>query len=268
MDGIGKKITISAVCSLLAACSAGNAEAPQYVMENIAINEPGCSSGDGRICASVQLSYPVFSGTEEGVETLNSNVTGLLLDGYASVDSLCGVFFRQWSVFRETAFSDTPGHAHGDMAQAQEEDEYFPDVWYYSRTADVCGHGRGFVSLMFRTATNSTVYQYGRKYALLSLPDGRILSPEDVFSDTEAVRRIISSEFMRSNGISEGISLAEQGVMLSDGLLPLTDDFAVCDTVAVFHYDMAEIAPNLLPDDDIRIAVGKIKPFLIPLSEN
>lgn len=73
---------------------------------------------------------------------------------------------------------------------------------------------------------------------------------------------------MRSNGISEGISLAEQGVMLSDGLLPLTDDFAVCDTAVVFHYDMSEIAPNLLPDDDIRVPVGKIEPFLIPLNEN
>ena len=154
------------------------------------------------------------------------------------------------------------------MSHDQEEDEYFPEVWYYSRTADVCGHGRGFVSLMFRTATNSTVYQYGRKYASLSLHDGRLLAPEDVFSDTSAIRRVISSEFMRSNGISEGISLAEQGVMLSDGFLPLTDDFAVCDTAVVFHYDMSEIAPNLLPDDDIRVPVGKIEPFLIPLNEN
>ena len=46
------------------------------------------------------------------------------------------------------------------------------------------------------------------------------------------------------------------------------DDFAVCDTAVVFHYDMSEIAPNLLPDDDIRVPVGKIEPFLIPLNEN
>lgn len=268
MGNIGNKVmAVAAACSLFAACSAGDAAEPPYVMENIRRYEPGCSSGDDRVCASVQLGYPVFSDAESS-QSLNSNVSDLLLDGFGSVDSLCNAFFGQWAGYRETVFSDTLGHAHVDMSHDQEEDEYFPEVWYYSRTADVCGHGRGFVSLMFRTATNSTVYQYGRKYASLSLHDGRLLAPEDVFSDTSALRRVISSEFMRSNGISEGISLAEQGVMLSDGLLPLTDDFAVCDTAVVFHYHMSEIAPNLLPDDDIRVPVGKIEPFLIPLNEN
>ena len=113
----------------------------------------GCSSGDDRVCASVQLGYPVFSDAESS-RSLNSNVSDLLLDGFGSVDSLCNTFFGQWAGYRETVFSDTLGHAHVDMSHDQEEDEYFPEVWYYSRTADVCGHGRGFVSLMFRTATN------------------------------------------------------------------------------------------------------------------
>lgn len=268
MSNIVDKITtVAAVCSLFAACSAGDTASPLYVTENIRRYEPECSSGDDRVCASVQLSYPVFSDAESQ-QALNSNVSDLLLYGYESVDSLCNAFFRQWAGYRDSVFYDTLGHTHGDMSHEQEEDGYFPDVWYYSRTADVCGHGRGIVSLMFCTATNSTVYQYGRKYASLSLYDGRLLALEDVFSDTAAVRRVISGEFMRANGISEGISLAEQGVMLSDGLLPLTDDFALCDTAAVFHYDMSQIAPNLLPDDDIRVPVVKIEPFFLPLDEN
>lgn len=218
------------------------------------------------MCASVQLSYPVFSGTETA-RILNANVSRLLLDDYGSVDSLCSAFFRQWAGYRDSAFYDTLGHGHNGIRHEQEEDEYFPSVWYYSRTAEVCGQNMGVVSLVFRTATNSTVYQYGRKFASFSVSDGRRLIPSDVFSDTAAVRRVISGEFMRANGISEVISLSEQGVMLRDGLLPLTDDFAILDTVVVFHYDMSEIAPNLLPDDDIRVPVVKIEPFFLPLDK-
>lgn len=221
-----------------------------FDMTGIHRYEQGCDSLQGAVCASVNLRYPVFKGEDEkAVAASNALIGDILYGAMGTADTLCSRFFTQWGNIRDSLAADSCGQEEDHI---HDEDE-FPAPWYYNAVLEAAGTRGRLLSFRYRVATNSPFAVVSpRKYYTLDAESGMSASAGGVFTDTIGLRRMLTRVFLQQVGATNGIPLAEQGINLpEDGLLPLTDDFALDRDGAVFHYDMNKIAPNILPEGDV-----------------
>lgn len=213
------------------------------------------------LCASMNFRYPVFSSADTTVSArANRGVEGVMFAPSGRVDTLCADLFARWESYRAHA-----AQRDDDTAQDDDESLFFP--WHYAATLQVQGRCRGLLSLVYTVSTDAHIAGddpfFPRKYFVLEQKSGRFLSAAEVFSDTTAVRRLITAVFLKASGVSPGMSLREQGIVLPpDGLLPLTDDFALDEQGnAVFHYDMQAIAPTVFSEDEVQVPGAWLEPL-------
>ena len=101
-----------------------------------------------------------------------------------------------------------------------------------------------------------------RKYYVLDSREGTLLSAAEVFSDTLALRKLLTATFLEKLKVTPGMPLKEQGILLpADGQLPLTDDFRISSQGATFRYDMSAIAPTILPESEVFLPAEVIEPL-------
>lgn len=204
------------------------------------------------LCASMNFRYPVFSSPDTAAAgRANRGVAQALFGPRGEADALCADFFGRWESYRAQYEQDD------DPAQDDDEPVLLP--WHYAATLEVQGRCRGLLSLVYTVSTDAHLPAdergFSRKYFVLEEKSGRFLSASDVFSDTTAVRRLITAVFLRTSNVSPEMSLQEQGIVVPpDGLLPLTDDFALDEQGdAVFRYDMQAIAPTVFSEDELQV---------------
>lgn len=222
-----------------------------FDMAGIHRYEQGCDSLQSAVCASVNLRYPVFKGEDQkAVAAADSLVKAVLYGDMNYTDTLCARFFARWGMVRDSLAIDS---CTQDGEHIHDEDE-FPAPWYYNAVLETDGaHGK-WMSFRYRITTNSpfSAVASPHKYYTLDKQTGALVCAGEVFADTLELRRMLTRVFLQQVGATNGIPLAEQGINLpADGLLPLTNDFALGADGATFHYDMNKIAPNILPDGDV-----------------
>ena len=136
--------------------------------------------------------------------------------------------------------------------------------WYYAASLEVEADYRGCLSLAYTVSTNAldTPGSPLRKYYLLDSRKGTLLSAAEVFSDTLALREMLTDTFLEKLGLTPGMPLQEQGILLpADGRLPLTDDFRISSQGATFRYDMSTLAPTILPESEVFLPAEVIEPL-------
>ena len=232
-----------------------------FDMAGIHRYEQGCDSLQSAVCASVNLRYPEFKGeNEKAVTAVDSLVNRILYGNMGNADALCARFFARWEIVRDRLAADS---CTLDGEHIHDEDE-FPAPWYYNAVLEADGARGRWMSFRYRVTTNSpfTVVASPHKYYTLDKQTGALVRAGEVFADVLELRRMLTRVFLQQVGATNGIPLAEQGINLpADGLLPLTDDFALNADGAAFHYDMNKIAPNILPDGDVFLPENIVGSF-------
>lgn len=257
------KRNIRIACFFLLILSATGCARKELSFDMVGIhrNEQGCDSLQSAVCASVNLRYPEFKGEDEkAVATSDSLVKRILYGDMGSADTLCSRFFARWEVVRDRLAADNCGQEEDPV---HDEDE-FPAPWYYNAVLEADGARGKWMSFRYRVTTNSpfAVVASPHKYYTLDKQTGTLVRAGEVFTDVLELRRMLTRVFLQQVGATNGIPLAEQGINLPvDGLLPLTDDFALDADGTVFHYDMNKIAPNILPDGDVFLPENIVGSF-------
>lgn len=252
--------------SLVAALWGCTSQELSYRMADFSANNSGGDTLWGEAGARVSLRYPVFSSVSPTeADRANRVVDSLVFGAQGNADSLCAQFFRRWERFRhaaQEALASEVRQSTADLEQEAESDYLSP--WYYAASLEVEADYRGFLSLAYTVSTNAldTPGSPLRKYYLLDSRKGTLLSAAEVFSDTLSLREMLTDTFLEKLGLTPGMPLQEQGILLpADGRLPLTDDFRISSQGATFRYDMSTLAPTILPESEVFLPAEVIEPL-------
>ena len=194
---MGKNTGLLVLFALSAVLCGCGEKTLSYRMADFSRKEPGCDTLSGEMCATVNLRYPVFSGgNEAAAEAANETIAGIVFGEMRTADSLCGVFFGQWEKFNSENKPDTHP-AEDEKESDHQEDAGYVSPWYYAASIDVKGEYRGCLSLAHTVSTNAFFARkpFIRKYFVLNGKSGILLSPADLFSDTLAVRKVVTAVF-------------------------------------------------------------------------
>ena len=231
--------------------------------------QPDCytlSGGEG--CASMSFLYPQFSSVDTvSAARANRWVSDMLFAPQGQAEALSASFFAHWETFRNESLEQDSSAEHDDDDDTH---EHVLLPWHYAASIEPQGCYRGMLSFAYTVSTDALYLKPSReddrKYFVLDRKSGRLLSVCDVFTDTLAVRRLVTAVFLEAAGVVPGMSLTEQGVLPgTDGLLPSTDDFAIdSHGNAVFRYDMQALAPTVRSEDEITVPLALLEPLFNP----
>lgn len=261
-----KHLIPTALFSLVATLWGCSPQELSYRMEDFSANNPDGDTLSGEASARVSLRYPVFSSAAPAeADRANHVVDSLVFGAQGSADTLCTRFFRRWEDFRN-AMQGTPDPSsrQNDEALEQETESDYLSPWYYAASLEVEADYRGCFSLAYTVSTNAldAPQPLVRKYYVLDSREGTLLSAAEVFSDTLALRKLLTATFLEKLKVTPGMPLKEQGILLpADGQLPLTDDFRISSQGATFRYDMSAIAPTILPESEVFLPAEVIEPL-------
>lgn len=243
--GIMKKVVyIGAVVVVLAAAIGWavryNARACNYEYQVVSRTDENCK--DSSDCTSFYLSYPVFAKklfSSVAVDSINASVYRQMAGPEAkTTEQLADEFFEGYKSYIADRLEIAREESDSTMAG-------FIPGWYYNAECFVVVNGPKLIvtGLKFSQFEGGAHGLYGMSYSNYDMATGRMLTLDDVFSDTLALDKKMTELFIGQKELDANIPLSEQGYFIDNNLLPLTQNFALTPEGVVFYYNVYEIAP-------------------------
>lgn len=258
-----RHLSILLISLSIVACSTSTQPAPEYTMQTIEVKDPQCNEQDSLPCASINISFPVFTGTP-ACDKLNEGVTRLLLNDVSSAEQLVKDFFERYATYKQEEKKDIQGEQHQDSENDEEEFISADFPWQYGCGAWVNFINQYYISVQV-VVSNPSVFTHldsDTSYGTFDSQTGGRLMPQNVFSDTLEVKNLINEYFISDNKLDIGISLSDQGIYLPNDSLPLTDNFSLSQNSVIFGYKTSDFAQNIALYQYVTIPMDKIRPLL------
>ena len=198
------------------------------------------------------VSYPVFFRriyTDEAVGGINSMVEGIAVQDTMSLEELSSSFVESYKAFKAGMISD------------HNIDEDIIPGWYYDSKTYVLING----SKLIVTECEIEEYQggahgtYGSYFANYDVKTGRLLTLDDVFTDTVVVRESVTKYFMEQYELERDVPLSEQGFFVEKHHLPVTSNFALLPEGVLFTYNIYEIAPYAFGKCEVTVPYSALR---------
>ena len=198
------------------------------------------------------VSYPVFFRriyTDEAVGGINSMVEGIAVQDTMSLEELSSSFVESYKAFKAGMISD------------HNIDEDIIPGWYYDSKTYVLING----SKLIVTECEIEEYQggahgtYGSYFANYDVKTGRLLTLDDVFTDTVVVRESITKYFVEQYELERDVPLSEQGFFVDKHHLPVTSNFALLPEGVLFTYNIYEIAPYAFGKCEVTVPYSALR---------
>ena len=191
-------------------------------------------------------------------DTINAKVTYALNQGFQGtgvsfpvytardVEKACKAFNKEYLKFKEDEFS-IAGWEYQWFASISKPFEEIICLHIKEWSFMGGAHGNGF-----------------EKYTLYSVPNGKQLKLEDLFTDIRQLTRIAEKHFREQNIFDVDISLPlnEYGFEFENNQFALNDNFVLSSEGLFIQYNAYEIAPYAMGAPSIIIPFDEIKPLL------
>ena len=203
---------------------------------------------------SVYLSYPIFSHpiyNGVAVDSINASVKRLILPDDKTDEQFADDFLKEYQYFYKERDS---------INKAEKTGINFIPSWSYSSQMYVLVNG---VKLIVTQKDDENYMggahgMYGTLFYNYDAKKGKLLTVDDVFTDTVALVDNITKYFINAYQLDDSVSLAEQGFFVEGEKLPMTSNFALLPEGVVFVYNVYEIAPYAFGMAEITVPYAAI----------
>lgn len=255
------KVSFGSVCcvamlGLMLACESSPEQKsqPEHLeVEKVVFEREACA-GDTSSCATVDITYPAFSGGELGMaEWVNLHVKEQLLmyfhwgDEAPASDSLemeAGKFLKEYTDFAK----EYPGSAM---------------PWFHQTSAEVSHLDKSLISIHFANSsfTGGAHPNHSVMYVNIDPENQKVLTNEELILDREALLEIAEKSFRQYHEVAPDQSLEEDGRFFLDEkgqfFLPAALGYEGDDFVMV--YNSYEIGPYSMGQTELRFPVSDLK---------
>ena len=207
--------------------------------EYVIVNRTDAQCKDTSACTAMYLSYPVFSKkmfSVAKVDSINASVYRQIVGNQdKTIEQMASEFFAEYKEYL----------AEREKIALEEGDtNSFVPTWSYSAENFVVVNAPRIIvtGLRYSQYTGGAHGMYGLFYANYDVETGRMLTLDDVFSDTLALAERMTVEFIGQKNLDAEVPFSEQGYFIDSNLLPLTSNFALLPDGVLFYYNVYEIA--------------------------
>jgi hypothetical protein len=211
----------------------------------------GPCQGEEDLCSKLELSYPVFAGTKQGlVDTLNNYFTS---------------FFNKTLGAPALSTIDEAWNASCKTFTQQMESQPMDMLsWFYEGAGSVMIMNKKFVSLamlMYSFEGGAHPNAYEEMFSF-DLETGKKMKLEDLFTDTEEIRKIAENKFRKEKNITPEQSYSDAGFDFEE--FYISENFAFDEKDFIIYYNTYEIAAYMQGATELRIPYSEISRIMKP----
>lgn len=230
-----------------------NTSSVKYEMKTFRLESEGGCKSDTAACASYEINYPVFQGlTPAANDSLIRKISEAVDTGNPELETvsfeLAGKDFI--SSFEKTK-KEMPDQAMG---------------WYYRSTLAVNIKSDTLISIgaVNEFFTGGAHGGYGKYFINLEPATGKTVLLSDVLKPgyETTLRKEGEISFRKSLQLADTASLSDQGFEFPENKFALNDNYGFTKEGIVFVFNVYEIAPYALGEQEVLISYEKLKDWL------